>query len=127
MPEPIVFVSHFRIKGGKVAALRRWFEEGSKGLEAQKPRTLVFLGYLGEDGSRATIVHFFADFWQLTHQAGDLPQFLKHSSCSFDSGCLDTLACECCSCAKTLIHLAGNKSRPQHFDGTLNQRVFFNI
>jgi hypothetical protein len=61
MPEPIVFISHFRIKEGKLDAFRRWFKEGSKGLEAQKPRTLVFLGYLSEDGSRATIVHVFAD------------------------------------------------------------------
>jgi hypothetical protein len=61
MPEPIVFVSHFRIKEGKLDAFRRWFEEGSKGLEAQKPRTLVFLGYLDEDGSRATLVHVFGD------------------------------------------------------------------
>jgi hypothetical protein len=61
MPEPIVFISHFRIKEGKLDAFRRWFKEGSKGLEAQKPRTLVFLGYLDEDGSRATIVHVFGD------------------------------------------------------------------
>ncbi|TMG26018.1 MAG: hypothetical protein E6H96_00965 [Chloroflexi bacterium] len=61
MPEPIVFISHFRSKEGKLDAFRRWFEEGSKGLEAQKPRTLVFLGYLEEGGSRATIVHVFGD------------------------------------------------------------------
>ena len=61
MPEPIVFVSHFRIREGKLDAFRRWFEAGSKGLESQKPRTLVFLPYLSEDGARATIVHVFAD------------------------------------------------------------------
>jgi len=61
MPEPVVFISHFRIKEGKRDAFRRWFVEGSKGIEAQKSRTLVFLGYLDEEGSHATIVHVFSD------------------------------------------------------------------
>jgi len=60
MSEPIVFVSHFRIKEGKLEAFRQHTKETSPLLEAGKPRTSAFLPYLGDDG-RVTIVHVFAD------------------------------------------------------------------
>jgi quinol monooxygenase YgiN len=60
MSEPIVFVSHFRIKEGKLDAFRQHTKETSLLLEADKPRTSAFLPYASDDG-RVTIVHVFAD------------------------------------------------------------------
>jgi len=48
MSEPIAFVSHFRVKQGKRDDVTRLFQDVSKRLEADKPRTLVFLAYLNE-------------------------------------------------------------------------------
>jgi len=61
MPEPIVFISHFRVKKDKLDGLRHLSREATELLEADKPRTLAFLAYLNEHGSRVTIVHVFAD------------------------------------------------------------------
>jgi hypothetical protein len=61
MTEPIVFISHFRIKEGALDAYRRMHHEAVRALEADKPRTLAFLPYLDEDGTRLTILHLFAD------------------------------------------------------------------
>jgi quinol monooxygenase YgiN len=61
MSEPIVFVSHFRVKEGKLDGLEQYFREGTRLLHEEKPRTLVFLAYLDEDGTGLTIVHVFAD------------------------------------------------------------------
>jgi quinol monooxygenase YgiN len=61
MSEPIVFISHFRVKPGELDALRPYLREGSAALQADKPRTLAFLAYVDESGTRATIVHVFPD------------------------------------------------------------------
>jgi quinol monooxygenase YgiN len=61
MVEPVAFISHFRIKEGKAAALRTMFRDAARALEAEKPRTLVFLSFLDETASRVTILHVFAD------------------------------------------------------------------
>lgn len=61
MSEPIVFISHFRIKEGKLDAYRELQREVATMLEAEKPQTLVFLTYLDASGTRMTAVHVFAD------------------------------------------------------------------
>jgi len=61
MDGPIVFVSRSRVKDGKLQALRDFMERGTPALEADKPRTLVFLPFLSEDGTELTIFHVFAD------------------------------------------------------------------
>jgi hypothetical protein len=61
MTDPIVFVSHFRIKADQLDAFRSYFREGADGLQAAKPRTVVFLAYSDETGTRASIVHVFPD------------------------------------------------------------------
>ena len=61
MAEPITFVSHFRVKRGKAAAVRRMFAAGATQLAVAKPQTAAFLGYLDERGTRLTIVHVFPD------------------------------------------------------------------
>jgi hypothetical protein len=61
MAHPIVFVSHFTIKAGKLDALKQLVPEVSARLEAEKPRTAVFLTFLDGEGTQATFVHLFAD------------------------------------------------------------------
>ncbi|MBA3688764.1 MAG: hypothetical protein H0W81_08055 [Chloroflexi bacterium] len=61
MTHPIVFISHFRIRPGKLDGLRPHLREGSTGLQEQKPRTVAFLAYVDQTGMRATIVHVFPD------------------------------------------------------------------
>ena len=61
MSEPIVFISHFRVKAGKLDSLRRLSHVVTKRLEAEKPRTLVFLAYLDDSGESVSFVHVFGD------------------------------------------------------------------
>ncbi|HUQ44571.1 MAG TPA: hypothetical protein VM451_09225 [Candidatus Limnocylindria bacterium] len=61
MTDAIVFISHNRVKPGKLEAVRQFLAAGAPGIEAAKPRTLAFLPYLGEDGTSLSIVHLFAD------------------------------------------------------------------
>ena len=61
MGHPIVFISHFTIKPGKLDDLKLLAQEVATRLEAEKPQTLVFLDYLDDDGTQATFVHVFAD------------------------------------------------------------------
>jgi hypothetical protein len=61
MSEPIVFISHFRIKEGALDEYRDMQRTATAGLEADKPQTLLFLSYLDDGGERLTIVHAFAD------------------------------------------------------------------
>ena len=61
MSEPIVFISHFRVKAGQLDALRPYLREGSATLQADKPRTVAFLAYIEDAGTRASIVHVFPD------------------------------------------------------------------
>jgi hypothetical protein len=61
MSEPIVFISHFRIKEGRVDDVRRRFGESARALEAQKPQTLVFLSYVDPAARAVTIIHAFGD------------------------------------------------------------------
>jgi hypothetical protein len=61
MSEPIVFISHFRIREGKLDGFRQLQRDSTRQLEAKKPRTLVFLIYLNDEGSQMTAVHVFAD------------------------------------------------------------------
>lgn len=74
MSEPIVFISHFRIMKGALEAYRRLQEDVARQLEAEKPRTLVFLTYTNGGGTEMTAVHVFADAESMDHHvegAGD--------------------------------------------------------
>lgn len=61
MADPIAFISHFRVKEGKAAAVRTMFAAGATPLGASKPRTAAFLGFLDEAGARLSILHVFPD------------------------------------------------------------------
>lgn len=61
MSEPIVFISHHKIKEGKLDALRKVHKERILLLQEQKPDTIVFLAYFGEDNTEVSFVHLFPD------------------------------------------------------------------
>jgi hypothetical protein len=61
MSEPVVFISHFGIKEGKLDDLRRHSAEVMEQLRAGKPRTVVFLAYLDEQGTEISFLHTFPD------------------------------------------------------------------
>jgi hypothetical protein len=61
MPGPIVFVSHHRIKPGKLGSLTALVPEIWSSLEEEKPRTLLNLAYVNEGGTEVAFMHAFAD------------------------------------------------------------------
>jgi len=73
MSEPIVFVSHHRVKRGKLDELKSLTREMWATMEVEKPRTLMNLAYVNEDGTEVTFMHAFADIeaMQLHWQGAD--------------------------------------------------------
>jgi quinol monooxygenase YgiN len=61
MSGPIVFISHQRVKPGRFQEFARFFSEGSKAIEADKPGTMVFLAFADADHEETRIVHVFPD------------------------------------------------------------------
>jgi hypothetical protein len=61
MTEPIVFISHNRVKEGRLEALQAFLREGAKAIEVDKPGTVAFLAYADEEGATLDIVHVFPD------------------------------------------------------------------
>jgi hypothetical protein len=61
MSEPVVFISHFKVKEGKLDELKQLAGEVERSLREDKPRTAAWLVFLGEDGTRVSFVHCFPD------------------------------------------------------------------
>jgi hypothetical protein len=61
MSEPVVFVSHFGIKEGKLDDLKRHTADVMPRLRDDKPRTVLFLAYLDEQSTEISFLHAFAD------------------------------------------------------------------
>jgi quinol monooxygenase YgiN len=61
MSGPVVFVSHFAVKEGRLDDLRALAAEIEAQLRDEKPGTLAYLMYLDEQGSRFTVAHCFSD------------------------------------------------------------------
>jgi quinol monooxygenase YgiN len=61
MSGPVVFVSHFAVKEGRLMDLRDLAAQIATQLEADKPGTVAYLMYLDEEGSRFTVAHCFPD------------------------------------------------------------------
>jgi quinol monooxygenase YgiN len=60
MSEPVAFISRFRIKAGQRPAYEALAADATPRLQAEKPQTLVFLSYVGDE-ELLTIIHVFAD------------------------------------------------------------------
>ena len=61
MSDPIVYISHNRVKEGRLDDFRRFDREGVKLIEANRPGTLVHLAYTNEAGTEVTMIHLFPD------------------------------------------------------------------
>ena len=61
MAGPIVFISHQRVKPGRFEEFAAFFADGARGIEADKPGTVVFLGFTDIDRGETRIVHVFPD------------------------------------------------------------------
>jgi hypothetical protein len=59
--EPVVFISHFGLKEGKLERFEQYFREGASVLDAEKPRTAAFLAYFDNASGHLAIVHVFSD------------------------------------------------------------------
>jgi hypothetical protein len=59
--EPIVFISHHRIKPGKAEELKALTAEIWSAMETEKPQTLMNLAFVNEEGTAVTFMHAFAD------------------------------------------------------------------
>src|ERR671930_379377 len=73
MGGPIIFVSHHRIKPGKLDELQALTREMWSEMEKEKPRTLANLAYVSGDGSEIAFLHAFEDIeaMQLHWQGAD--------------------------------------------------------
>ena len=71
MFDPIVFISHHRIKPGKLEELSSLTREIWTTMEVEKPKTLMNLAYVNDLGTEVTFMHAFADPEAMTlHWAG---------------------------------------------------------
>jgi quinol monooxygenase YgiN len=61
MSQPIVFISHHRIKPGKADELKALTKEMWTAMEKEKPRTLMNLSYVNDEGTEVAFMHAFAD------------------------------------------------------------------
>lgn len=59
MTNPIVFISHNRIKEGRIDEFREHYQSSIPPIIANKPGTLVQLAYENEDLTEVTIVRLF--------------------------------------------------------------------
>jgi hypothetical protein len=66
MAEPIVFISRWRIRQGKRAALEAMFAQAVGFIGSTKPRTALFAAYLDDTGEELRIVHAVPDATAMT-------------------------------------------------------------
>src|SRR5213593_4425948 len=66
MAEPIIFISRWRIRQGKRAALVAMFAQAVGFIGSTKPRTALFAAYLDEAGKGLRIIHAFRDAAAMT-------------------------------------------------------------
>ena len=59
MSEPIVFISHLKIKEGELEAFKESSREVFEMMEASKPGTLVHVGFVNEEGTQISFIHVF--------------------------------------------------------------------
>ena len=61
MSEPIVFISHFKVKEGKEEGLLQLNEKVTAQIKTDKPGTVGFLLFMNQAGNELSIVHVFPD------------------------------------------------------------------
>ena len=61
MSEPIIFISHQRVKEGKLEGYKQHYRQVAEQAKAEKPGTIAHLAYHNEEGSELSIIHIFPD------------------------------------------------------------------
>jgi len=61
MSQPIVFISHFKIKEGKLDEVKQLSQNVSEYIQANKPGTFAFLQFTNPEGTELSIIHVFPD------------------------------------------------------------------
>ena len=86
---PVVFISHSRVREGKLEELRRFLRTGAPLLEAGKPRTQAFLAYLDVDAETLSIVHVFPDADAMATHIEGAAERTEASSEFIETGTID--------------------------------------
>ena len=61
MSAPIVFISHFKVKKGKLDEFKQLSQKATEHIKADKPGTFTFLQYTNDEGTELSIIHIFPD------------------------------------------------------------------
>src|SRR5574339_776823 len=61
MSQPIVFISHFKVKEGKLDDFKQHAQMVREHIKANKPGTVAFLQYLNMAETELSIIHIFPD------------------------------------------------------------------
>ena len=61
MPEPIVFISHFTVRGDKLPAITELANEVTAQLRDEKPRTVLYLSFVDAAAGTLSFLHAFPD------------------------------------------------------------------
>lgn len=56
MAEPLIFISKWKVKEGKLEDLMRYYKEILKIVEANEPPLIAFHGFVNEDGTEMTSI-----------------------------------------------------------------------
>jgi hypothetical protein len=61
MSEPLILVSTFRVKEGKLDDLKRYYKKIMEIVESKEPQLIAFHGFLNEDGTEMTSIQVHPD------------------------------------------------------------------
>ena len=61
MSDPIIFISHQKVKQGKLEGLKQYYRQVAEQAKANKPGTVAHLAYHNEEGSELSVIHIFQD------------------------------------------------------------------
>jgi hypothetical protein len=61
MSGPLIFISHSRVKPGKLQAYQAHWKQATELVEAEEPRMIAFNSYASEDGTEVSTVQVHPD------------------------------------------------------------------
>ncbi|HSM55588.1 MAG TPA: antibiotic biosynthesis monooxygenase [Candidatus Sulfomarinibacteraceae bacterium] len=61
MSEPLIVISTFRVKEGKLEDLRRYYKKVIEIVESNEPQLIAFHGFINEDGTEMTSIQVHPD------------------------------------------------------------------
>jgi hypothetical protein len=61
MSQPIVFITHFKVKDGTLAEVKQLSQNVSEYIQDNKPGTVAFLQFTNQEGTELSIIHMFPD------------------------------------------------------------------